>query len=385
MLRFVPPGAPVKLVNSLFQVNIRSDQGKSNVTATQRLPETDPDPALAKKVELFAFPDPCAIERGTFLTFLIRDGDAFQIGFALYYSVFSAFCILSDYYYPRIFRTILRAPYNEMIELAAALTIPDVRQTVTVKRLTWPLDGSRERQALMKLIFTTFPPYDIAKIVIGLIQNRHLFVVATSAQTCSAFVAALSLLIEPFRWDNASIPLLPLQIMDMIQSPMPILVGLTRPELLDTDMVSAHVCVNCDIKLVMDSPVFEEGSPVRLKILAEQMKFAQSTTAQLQAWKGCRGFPHEVISAQVQRFISQYLQIYTGPCASSDEFIQKVGCLPEHVLGSQVFAELTRVDELDAARKAAFIRWFGQVFARDMAVTMKTTVMLGADGMPLPA
>jgi hypothetical protein len=202
-----------------------------------------------------------------------------------------------------------------------------------------------------------------------------LFVVATSAQIWTQFIAALSLLIEPFRWDNESIPLLPLQIMDMIQSPMRILVGLTRAELLDTDMVSVHVCVNCDIKLVMDSPVFEEGLPVRLKILAEQMKFAQFTTAQLQALKGYRVFPHEVISAQVQRFISQYLMVYTGPCASSDEFITKVECLPEHVLGSQVFAEVTRVDELDAERKVAFIRWFG----RDMAETMKTTVMLGWD------
>jgi hypothetical protein len=72
----------------------------------------------AQKVELFVIPDPGAIECGSFLTFLIRDGDAFQIGFALYYSIFSAFCILTDYYYPRVFRMILRAPYNEMLELA---------------------------------------------------------------------------------------------------------------------------------------------------------------------------------------------------------------------------------------------------------------------------
>jgi hypothetical protein len=169
------------------------------------------------------------------------------------------------------------------------------------------------------------------------------------------------------------IPILPLRIVDMVMSPVPVLIGLTRPEHLDST-VESRVCVNCDIKLVIDTPVFEADSPLRLKILDEQLKFQQVQTQLLQNWKGAPGFPHEIFCLSVQRFIAWYLQVYIGACASSEDLKANIDKFPEYILGSQVFSQLSRMDELTPERREEFQAWFARVFAFDMGKAFRKSV-----------
>jgi hypothetical protein len=159
----------------------------------------------------------------------------------------------------------------------------------------------------------------------------------------------------------------------MVMSPVPVLIGLTRPEHLDST-VESRVCVNCDIKVVIDTPVFEADSPLRLRVLTEQLNFQDAQTALLQSWRGAPGFPHEVFSLSAQKFIAGYLQVYAGTCASSTDLLANLDRFPEYVLGSQVFAQLSRMEDLTPERKEEFLGWFTRVFIRDKSLSYKPSI-----------
>jgi hypothetical protein len=315
-------------------------------------------------VELFVCPDHTAIEPRTFLTFRYGNTDAFQIGFVLYSTVFSAVCIISDYYYPSLFHAMLKLPQAELLVQAKALAASVARNSVQMHGRDFPLDGSCERQQLLKLLFTTFPPYDITKIIIGLLQARHVFVVASNASTCSKFTTAILLLIEPFTWEMTMIPILPTRIVEMIMSPVPVLVGLTMPENLDSTVESSRVCVNCDVKLVIDTPVFEADSPLRLKVLEEQLKFQATMTDFMKTWHN-RPFPHVLATRAVQGFLKSYLECYTGSVASLRELRDAFPSLPEYMQDSQVLSQLLEFDELPPDRRADFTAWFTNFLPED--------------------
>jgi hypothetical protein len=263
-----------------------------------------------------------------------------------------------------------------MAELVTALCSPSVREKICFQQLTYPLDGSRERQRLMKLICTTFVPYDIARIVIAMLRNRSCFVIAASAQMASTCVIALLLLIEPFQWDNPVIPVVPVQSLDLIHGRGTFLAGLTRPELVNQDRLSPHIFVNYDTKLVMENPGSEMGSQAVLKIQAEEVKFARMLKAQLKAWKRCPGFPHEIIALQIQRFIVKYLQMITGPCESALDFVRKISGLPEVVI--RPMGELVRVDIHKEERFEKLKVAFQEIFK------CQEMVNLDMDGLQLP-
>jgi hypothetical protein len=157
----------------------------------------------------------------------------------------------------------------------------------------------------------------------------------------------------------------------MIMSPVPVLVGLTHPEHLDSTVESARLYVNCDVKLVIDTPVFEADSPLRFKVLEKQLVFQSTVSSFMQNWRQCRGFPHSVAMQHVQRFISEFLQVYTGPVPSSKDLFENLHLLPEYMKDSQVASQLIAFKDLTPDREAEFRRWFAAVFPVDTANEMK--------------
>ena len=381
MLRFADE-SPHQLISALFQLKIERDENQYEVFVRQLLPQGDPDEELIKNIKLFSFPDPSSVEPHTFLTFSIGNAENLRIGFVLYSTAFDALCVLTDFYYPRLFKAMMKLPYLEMAAIAMELFKVEPRRSVTIKGTEFPLDGALERQRAMSLLFKTFAPYDISKIVIGMLQARHVFVVASNASTCSQFAAALSLLIEPFLWTMTLIPILPTKIIDMVEIPVPVLAGLTKVEALVDKSVAKHILVNCDIKLVMDMPVFEADTALRIRVVSEQLKFHKSATEALAKWKGCKGFPHVIFGGLVKRFIAQFLQLYTGPCPSMGDFVRALKNAPEYIANSQVIEELTCFDELPEDRQQEFKDWAALCFAKDMATQFQKVVVLDSGATP---
>ena len=167
MLRFADE-SPHQLISSLFQLKIERDENQYEVFVRQLLPQGDPDEEMIKNIKLFSFPDPSSVEPHTFLTFSIGNAENLKIGFVLYSTAFDALCVLTDFYYPRLFKAMMKLPYLEMAAIALELFKVETRRSVTIKGTEFPLDGALERQRAMSLLFKTFAPYDISKIVIGI-------------------------------------------------------------------------------------------------------------------------------------------------------------------------------------------------------------------------
>jgi hypothetical protein len=114
---------------------------------------------------------------------------------------------------------------------------------------------------------------------------------------------------------------------------------------------------------------------LRFKVLAEQTKFHHSMLALLQSWEGC-GFPHVIVGSHLKRFVAWYLQLYTGPCVSSSEFLSRLSQLPEHLASSAVMNELISFQSISPERKKEYGAWFEETFAKDMAATYQKVVQI---------
>ena len=217
----------------------------------------------------------------------------------------------------------------------------------------------------MKLVFDTFSPNDITKIVIAMIQARHIFCVSSSASVVCQFAAALPLLIEPFRWSMNTIPVVPLKLKEICQVPVPTLIGLTHAEVLKEGRVAHHIVVNVDLKLVIDNPPLDShNQDIRFKVLSTQTKASEALSSLLKKWEKSPGFPHKQVSMLLNRFIASYLQIYTGPVSSPEEMIKALSKLPEFLESSQVMQDLLNREHAPENVIDAFENWFDEVFKR---------------------
>ncbi|KAK8884265.1 hypothetical protein M9Y10_043373 [Tritrichomonas musculus] len=366
MLKFCDSD-PCALVTHLFSITIKREGNEYIPTAEQLFPKSDPDQNLIKNIQLFAFPDHCAIESKSFITFVIGDTHVdFKIGYALYSNSFSARCILSNYYYPNLFESLLSLSDDALMSKVESLSKSEVRKNVQIKKNSvFYLDEGRQKQQFLKLIYDTFSSFDIAKIIIAMLQARHIFVVSSSATICCKFAAGLPFLIEPFCWDMNTIPILPLKLKEACQVPVPTLIGLTRPEVLLEGRVSPHIIVNVDLKLVIDNPSLDSHDfTKRSNVLMHMIKFKDTSESVLKPWNNCPGFPHKQVQMHIQKFIASYLQIYTGPVSTLEDLITALAKVPEFLESSQVIQGLLSKEHATLSVTKAFEKWFDDVFKK---------------------
>jgi hypothetical protein len=106
------------------------------------------------------------------------------------------------------------------------------------------------------------------------------------------------------------------------------------------------------------------------------MRFHNAVTPLLQSWEGCKAFPHLIFSWHIKRFVGWYLEVYTGHCGSSAEFLSKIPHLPDHLACSAVLNDLMKFQSLNPQRKKEFVTWFDEIFASDIAASCKKVVEL---------
>ena len=112
MLKFKTNGSPEGLISAVFDITI---DGKEANTV-QRFPR---EPLSLDVINLFAVPEPHSRTKDSFFVFNIGDtAVSFQYGFVKYRSFNSAVCVISDYYYPDLYRSILYRSTDEIVRFA---------------------------------------------------------------------------------------------------------------------------------------------------------------------------------------------------------------------------------------------------------------------------
>jgi len=371
MLRFAEKSLK-ELVKYLFEIRVNLSADANDVEVSQVFPSEKAEPGLLKSIQLFAFPHPSAVEQNSFFYFVIGDTAVdFQLGFIQYGAEPSGLCIISDFFYPDLFKSLLSYEKSKIISLLNDPSIVPTDGQIKFDKLEFLLDGSDIQQKLLSQVFYRFSPFDISRIIIGMLQARHVFPISSSASNISSFSAALPLLISPFRWDLNIIPVLPMKLKDMTQIPVPTMIGLTHAELLKEGRVAPHVLVNIDTGFAYEYPPFDQNSPDRIKVLMLQLSFHKSVCSILESWKDTRAFPHKLIWKETKRFIFQYLQVFTGVCQSSKEFLSRIGSFPEHLSTSQVLHDLENYSKIPQSLKSQFELWFEEVIGKGTKLAPK--------------
>ena len=359
MLRFCSGGE--NLLEYVFDIEISDTQ---QVNCTQIWPEDKADPSIAKSIEVFVFPDVCSIQSNMFFNFVLGDTAVeYHHGFVLYQNSKKAKCILTKFYYPLIFRHVLEKHMDDIKEFAENLNIPENTNSIQIDGLSFPLDGSFEKQRLYGLIFKTFSPYEITKIIIGMLEARHIFPFAANPSKLCQFSAALPLLLEPFRWNMNTIPILPTKLRDVTNVPVPTMIGLTHPEILLEGRVDNHIIVNIDTHRVIDNPAFDVNDPRIFDVLNLQLGFANQVSNEMKAWGKVKNFPYKHIQKIVRLFISEYLFIYSGRVKSVNDLVAALPKLPERLAESQVLHDLEQLDKIPAPLKQKFDDFFDEIFS----------------------
>ena len=87
------------------------------------------------------------------------------------------------------------------------------------------------------LLFSLFPQYTLLKLLTALLLERSLIFVHDNLSVVSSVVLALKLLLRPFQWCFLLAPVLPNKLLDQIDQPFPILVGITRKDFDNIDSI----------------------------------------------------------------------------------------------------------------------------------------------------
>jgi hypothetical protein len=84
-------------------------------------------------------------------------------------------------------------------------------------------------------LFSLFPPKTFLKLLSAVLLEKSIIFVGKQSMLSSAILGFNSLL-YPFKWCFALVPILPHPLIDMLEAPVPILVGITKREYKDLSL-----------------------------------------------------------------------------------------------------------------------------------------------------
>jgi hypothetical protein len=85
-------------------------------------------------------------------------------------------------------------------------------------------------------LFSIFSLEEILQILTAVLLERSMVFVSDNLTILSAVILGLKTLIKPFQWCYALIPVLPAPLLDILDTPQPILVGITRANYLTLNL-----------------------------------------------------------------------------------------------------------------------------------------------------
>ena len=81
------------------------------------------------------------------------------------------------------------------------------------------------------LIMSALGPDSFLEIIYSIMLEKSVIFVSDNLPLLSSAVLGIQQFLEPFKWSYIQIPILPRSLVDMIEAPMPFLVGLLRQHL----------------------------------------------------------------------------------------------------------------------------------------------------------
>lgn len=361
MLRFCSEGG--QLIDYIFNIIITKVDSKYDVAFEQVYPQEKADQNFSNSFKIFVYPDNNAIESNLFFNFIIGDTAVdFKHGFIKYDNNVSGRCIISKYYYPTLFKHLLTAHKNDLANIAPNIAAQPNQHELVIDNAKFNLTVSDEKQKLLGLLFKTFTPFEISKIIINMLEARHIFPMSLNLGKLSRFVAALPLLIEPFRWNMNQIPVLPKQLKDATNIPVPTIIGISDPTILLEGRIDNHIIINLDTCCVVENPPFNVDAPRALDVLTLQLGFQNQINNELKIWSRMKAFPFKHIQKSLRFFISEYLMLFTGRCHNIIEFLNNISRCPEDLADSQVIHDLTQLESIPPNIKRNFYDFFDEIF-----------------------
>ena len=88
-------------------------------------------------------------------------------------------------------------------------------------------------------LFSCLRPAHVARVLAALLLERPVLLHSSSQWRLQSIALALTALLAPLHWAMAFIPVLPEGLMDMVEAPVPRLIGVTTPQLGEPGVVSA--------------------------------------------------------------------------------------------------------------------------------------------------
>lgn len=336
MLKTCSGGALVDYVFD-FELYLNS----SRRTSVQQIyPEKECDESVKKTLIQFVNPNTNRIESRTFFNMVLGDinTDLFYHSFVLYKSSKCGRILLSKYYYPHLFYKVLVSNgFNDF----NSLNVEGSDHVFSFGGTDFLLDGSDEQQHVLKSFFSTFKVDDILQLVIGLLESRHIFMISQNSSIVSRHAAVIPLIIKPFRWNFNILPLIPNNLNEMTNSPVPIAIGITDSRFLTNGRLEKHVVVNFDTKMIYGNPRIRFSRVRQDKIVA----FSNAIEKELLKWSGC--FNHRKVLKLLTEFIYEMVtpdDILSKDVRSKEVFIRNMEKLPESLRESQILEDVKRLN-----------------------------------------
>uniref|UniRef100_A0A2C9KTX5 UDENN domain-containing protein n=1 Tax=Biomphalaria glabrata TaxID=6526 RepID=A0A2C9KTX5_BIOGL len=182
----------------------------------------------------------------------------------------------------------------------------------------------------------------LVKVFASILMERRIMLCSSHLSVLTQTVHALAALLYPFQWQHVYIPLLPLEMLDVVCAPMPYIIGVMTaflPQVLKMDLEKVFI-VDLDKKDI----VMSEGDESTL--LPHKVQKALKTAINM-----CK-IDSEAQNAQWLMVAEAFLRM----------FIETVGHFSNHIQtqqdGNRIFQKEGFINEVVSKEQRQFLEWF---------------------------
>ncbi len=171
-------------------------------------------------------------------------------------------------------KAILKKMYETDVQGASFITLPPVPK-ISIKAFAYALPKGEctERSAVFfsSLLFSMLKPHDVYEIVCNVLLEHSVIFVSKNLNLLTSAILGTCAMLAPFKWEHIIIPIVPNMCLEILEAPVPFLVGIPKSVSEGMRFTKDAWCqqtlvVLLDIGKVCVCPP-ESGNPVKLPSL----------------------------------------------------------------------------------------------------------------------
>eukprot|EP01022_Parablepharisma_sp_SALTPOND_P031428 TRINITY_DN799_c0_g2_i2.p2 TRINITY_DN799_c0_g2~~TRINITY_DN799_c0_g2_i2.p2 ORF type:complete len:462 (+),score=33.51 TRINITY_DN799_c0_g2_i2:1520-2905(+) len=128
-------------------------------------------------------------------------------------------------------KTILKKLYETDVKSLSAITVPAVHKLST-KAFSYvlPKGECTERSAVFfcSLLFSMLKAHDVYEILCNIFLEHSVIFVSKNLNLLTSAILGCCALLSPFKWEHIIIPILPSMCLEILEAPVPFLVGIPK-------------------------------------------------------------------------------------------------------------------------------------------------------------